>query len=191
VFFLFQLKSVDFQQFNFIARGRHSVSFFENYNTVFELGGIDWIELHSAEIKTCQMGVVGFDASLHSRLGSGVTLHNEKNKTQADMQYNFLSDQKSRGKYFHVLWIFSNLMEKRTFWLFLNQILNLSSLWLLFKEKTAIDKKMGGISKSRGKYFHLLWIFSNLMIKKKILAFLKSNQKNGWNLKITYNSRYI
>ena len=33
------------------------------------------------------MGVVGFDASLHSRLGSGVnTLHNEKNKTQADMQ---------------------------------------------------------------------------------------------------------
>jgi len=86
VFFLFQLKSVDFQQFNFIARGRHSVSSFENCNTVFELGGIDWIELHSAEIKTCQMGVVGFDASLHSRLGSGVTLHNEKNKTQADMQ---------------------------------------------------------------------------------------------------------
>jgi len=27
----------------------------------------------------------------------------------------------------------------------------------------------------RGKYFHLLWIFSNLMIKKNILAFLKSN----------------
>ena len=43
------------------------------------------------------MGVVGFDASLHSRLGSGVTLHNEKNKTQADMQWNFLSDQKLQG----------------------------------------------------------------------------------------------
>jgi len=28
---------------------------------------------------------------------------------------------------------------------------------------------------SRGKYFYLLWIFSNLMIKKNILAFLKSN----------------
>lgn len=27
----------------------------------------------------------------------------------------------------------------------------------------------------RGKYFHLLWIFSNLMIKKNIFAFLKSN----------------
>jgi len=53
---------------------------------VLELGGIDWIELHSAKIKTCQMGVVGFDASLQSRLGSGVTLHNEKNKMQADMQ---------------------------------------------------------------------------------------------------------
>lgn len=59
------------------------------------------------------MGVVGFDASLHSRLGSGVTLHNEKNKTQADMQWNFLSDQKSRGKYFHHLWIFTNLMIKK------------------------------------------------------------------------------
>ena len=50
--------------------------------------------------------------------------------------------------------------------------------------------------------------FSNLMIKKNILAFLKSNlesivimiaiqgktaidKKNGWNLKITHNSRYI
>ena len=65
---------------------RHSVSSFENCNTVLELGGIDWIELHSAKIKTCQMGVVGFDASLQSRLGSGVTLHNEKNKMQADMQ---------------------------------------------------------------------------------------------------------
>ena len=59
------------------------------------------------------MGVVGFDASHHSRLGSGVTLHNEKNKTQADMQWNFLSDQKSRGKYFHPLWIFTNLMIKK------------------------------------------------------------------------------
>ena len=59
------------------------------------------------------MGVVGFDASLHSRLGSGVTLHNEKNKTQADMQWNFSSDQKFRGKYFHHLWIFSNLMIKK------------------------------------------------------------------------------
>ena len=56
--------------------------------------------------------------------------------------------------------------------------------------------------------FYLLWIFSNLMIKKNILAFLKSNlesiiimiaiqgktaidKKNGWNLKITHNSRYI
>lgn len=29
--------------------------------------------------------------------------------------------------------------------------------------------------KSRDKYFHLLWIFSNLIIKKNILAFLKSN----------------
>jgi len=138
------------------------------------------------------MGVVGFDASLHSRLGSGVTLHNEKNKTQADMQYNFLSDQTSRGKYFYLLSIFSNLMIKKGyFWLFLKSNVESIGIMVAIQGKTAIDKKMGGISKSRGKYFHLLWVFSNLMIKKNILAFLKSNLKNGWNLKITHNSRYI
>lgn len=76
------------------------------------------------------MGVVGFDASLHSRLGSGVTLHNEKNKTQADMQYNFLSDQTSRGKYFYLLSIFSNFMIKKGyFWLFLKS--NVESIGIM------------------------------------------------------------
>jgi len=56
---------------------------------------------------------------------------------------------------------------------------NLESIDIMvaIQGKTAIDKTMGGISKSRDKYFHLLWIFGNLMIKKNILAFLKSNLK--------------
>ena len=65
------------------------------------------------------------------------------------MQQDFLSDQKlSRGKYFHLLWIFSNLMIKKNILAFLKSNLESIIIMIAIQGKTAIDKKMGGILKS-------------------------------------------
>lgn len=60
-----------------------------------------------------------------------------------------MSDQKlSRGKYFYLLWIFSNLMIKKNILAFLKSNLESIVIMIAIQGKTAIDKKMGGILKS-------------------------------------------
>lgn len=59
-----------------------------------------------------------------------------------------MSDQKSRDKYFHLLWIFSNLMIKKNILAFLKSNLESIVIIVAIQGKTAIDKKMGGILKS-------------------------------------------